>query len=104
MPYDLVSTVAKRHKVDADKNGKGPQELLAKRIAAYDEDLLCRMLLELTLLESAYLRAGTSDDVLMDAAKRYRVDAEKLEKSVAAEFAAKHSKQPKAKAKSNSAA
>ena len=104
MPYDLVSTVAKRHKVHADKNGKGPQELLAKRIVAYDEDLLCRMLLELTLLESAYLRAGTSDDVLMDAAKRYRVDAEKLEKAVAAEFAAKHRKQPKAKAKSNSAA
>jgi hypothetical protein len=35
----------------------------------------------------------------MDAAKRFRVDVEKVEKSVAAEFAAKRSKPPKAKTK-----
>jgi hypothetical protein len=33
----------------------------------------------------------------MDAAKRFRVDVEKVEKTVAAEFAAKRSKQPKVK-------
>jgi hypothetical protein len=36
----------------------------------------------------------------MDAAKRFRVDVEKIEKAVAAEFAAKRSKQPTAKTKS----
>jgi hypothetical protein len=35
----------------------------------------------------------------MDAAKRFRVDVEKVEKAVAAEFAAKQSKQPRVKAK-----
>jgi hypothetical protein len=35
----------------------------------------------------------------MDAAKRFRVDVDKVEKAVAAEFAAKSSKQPKAKTK-----
>ena len=35
----------------------------------------------------------------MDAAKRYRVDTEKLQKAVAKEFAEKHEKRTKAKAK-----
>ena len=38
----------------------------------------------------------------MDAAKRYRVDAEKLQKAVAEELAAKRDKKPKAKAKPKS--
>ena len=37
----------------------------------------------------------------MDAAKRYRVDVEKIEKAVAAEFAAKKDKKVKPKAKVN---
>jgi hypothetical protein len=49
--------------------------------------------LEISLLDSAYQRSTASrDDVLMDAAKRYRVDAEKLQKAVAKEFAAKRDK------------
>jgi len=45
------------------------------------------------LLDSAYQRSTASrDDVLMDAAKRYRVDAEKLQKAVAKDFAAKQDK------------
>ncbi len=36
------------------------------------------------------------DDVLMDAAKRYRVDTEKLQKAVAEELAAKREKRTKA--------
>jgi hypothetical protein len=41
----------------------------------------------LSLLDSAYQRSTASrDDVLMDAAKRYRVDNEKLQKAVAGEF------------------
>ena len=54
---------------------------------------LCRILLEISLLDSAYQRAGTSDDLLIGVAKRYRVDVEKLQSKVAAEFAAKLSKQ-----------
>jgi hypothetical protein len=47
----------------------------------------------MSLPDSAYQRSSTSrDDVLMDPAKRYRVDAEKLQKAVAKEFAAKRDK------------
>jgi hypothetical protein len=65
------------------KSGKG----------TYDEAELCKLLLEISLLDSAYQRSTASrDDVLMDAAKRYRVDTEKLQKAVAKEFAAKRDK------------
>jgi len=57
--------------------------------------------LEISLLHLAYQPSATGrDDVLMDAAKRYRVDTEKLQKAVAEEFAAKRDKKilkPKAR-------
>jgi hypothetical protein len=66
---------------------------LAKQVGKYEEAELCKLLLEISLLDSAYQRSTSSrDDVLMDAAKRYRVDAEKLQKAVAKEFAAKRDK------------
>jgi ParB family chromosome partitioning protein len=99
LPYNQVPTLAKRHKVEEGKSTKTPQELLAKRVSAYDEAALCRILLEISLLDSAYMRSGASDDLLNDAAKRYRVDIEKLEKAVVAEFAAKRSKEAKPKTK-----
>jgi len=46
------------------------------------------------------LSLASRDDVLMDAAERYRVDTEKLQKAVAREFAAKRDKKtikPKAR-------
>ena len=52
-----------------------------------------------SLLDSAYQRGDVSQDLLMDAAKRFRVDVEKVEKAVAAEFAAKRGNQPAAKTK-----
>jgi hypothetical protein len=61
--------------------------------------MLSRLLLEISLLDSAYQRGDVSQDLLMDAAKRFRVDVEKVEQSVAAEFAGKRSKPPKAKTK-----
>ena len=62
-------------------------------MGTYDESELCKLLLEMSLLDSAYQRSSISrDDVLMDAAKRYRVDAEKFQKAVAKEFAAKRDK------------
>jgi hypothetical protein len=49
---------------------------------------LSKLLLEISLLDSAYQRSTASrDDALMDAAKRYRVDTQKLQKAVAKEFA-----------------
>jgi hypothetical protein len=61
------------------------------------------LLLEISLLDSAYQRSTASrDDGLMDAAKRYRVDTERLQKAVAVEIAAKREKKIKAKTKSKS--
>jgi transposase len=45
------------------------------------------------------LPVRVSESVPVPLAKRFRVDVEKVEKSVAAEFAAKRSKRPKAKTK-----
>jgi hypothetical protein len=102
LPHGQVPILAKRHKVETDRASKTPQELLAKRAATYDEAALCGILLEISLLDSAYRRSGTSDDFFMDAAKRYRVDVEKLQKAVAAELAAKKERS-KAKAKDKAA-
>jgi len=102
LPHSQVPILAKRHKVETEKVSKTPQELLAKRVGTYDEAALCGILLEISLLDSAYQRSGTSDDFLADAAKRYRVDVEKLQKTVAAEFAAKRERS-KAKTKDKTA-
>ena len=92
LSYSQVPALAKRHKVEA-KDSASAQELLVKQVGTYDESELCKLLLEISLLDSAYQRSSTSrEDVLMDAAKRYRVDAEKLQKAVAKEFAAKRDK------------
>ena len=101
LSYSQVPALAKRHKLEAKKDSTSAQELLAKRVSSYDECELCKLLLEIGLLDSAYQRPTASrDDVLMDAAKRYRVDAEKLQKTVAGELAAKREKNTKAKSKS----
>ncbi len=100
LSYGQVPVLAKRHKVEAKKDSASAQELLAKQVGTYDEAELCKLLLEVSLLDSAYQRStSTRDDLLMDAAKRYRVDAEKLQKAVAEELAAKRDKKTKAKAK-----
>ena len=100
LSYSQVPALAKRHKVEAKKDSASAQELLAKQVSKYEEADLCRLLLEISLLDSAYQRSTASrDDVLMDAAKRYRVDTEKLQKAVAEELAAKRDKKTKATAK-----
>ena len=48
---------------------------------------------------TALAESASRDDVLMDVAKRYRVNIEKLQKAVAAELVAKRDKKTKAKAK-----
>lgn len=85
--YTVVS------KVETKKDPASAEELLAKQVNTYDEAELCKLLLEISLLDSAYQRSTASrDDVLMDAAKRYRVDTEKLQKAVAKEFVEKRDK------------
>jgi len=98
LPHNQVPILAKRHKIEDKKNSHSPHELLAKRVSTYDEAALCRILLEIGLLDSAYQRASTSDDALVTTARRYRVDVEKLRDKVAAEFVAKRIKQSKSKA------
>jgi len=100
LSYSQVPALAKGHKVEAKKDSASAQELLVKKVGACDEAELCKLLLEISLLDSAYQRSTASrDDVLMDAAKRYRVDTEKLQKAVAEELAAKRDKKTKAGAK-----
>jgi len=63
------------------------------------------VLLEISLLESAYRNGGDPDsDVLTTTAKRYRIDAEKLQKAVAQEFGAKQKKKKKSIRSRNSPA
>ena len=87
------------------KESASAQGLLAKQVSQYDDAELCKLLLEISLLDSAYQRSNTSrNDVLMETAKRYRVDTEKLQKAVAAEFAAKRDKKtvkPKSRRSAN---
>ena len=103
LSYSQVPALAKRHKVEAKKDSASAQEFLAKGVSEYDESELCKLLLEISLLDSAYQRSTASrDDVLMDAAKRYRVDAEKLQKAVAEDLAVKREKATRAKPKARS--
>ena len=93
LPNAQVQTLAKRHKVEAEKNSASLESLLAKRIASYDEAGLCRTLLEVSLLDSAYQRGSHGpNDPLLDAAKRYRIDTAKIEKVVAQQVAAQQEK------------
>jgi hypothetical protein len=105
LSYSQVPALAKRHKVEVKKDSASAQELLVKKASTYDEAELCKLLLEISLLDSAYQRSTTSrDDVLVDAAKRYRVDIEKLQKAVAKEFAAKRDKKTRVKPKARKTA
>jgi ParB family chromosome partitioning protein len=100
LSHNQVPALAKRHKVEVKKDSESAQEPLVKQVSTYDESELCKLLLEISLLDSAYHRTTTTrDDVLMDTAKRYRVDTEKLQKAVAEEIAAKRDKTTKAKTK-----
>jgi ParB family transcriptional regulator, chromosome partitioning protein len=98
LTHSQVPLLAKRHKIEDKNNSHSPHELLAKRVSTFDEAALCRILLEISLLDSAYQRASTFDDALVTTARRYRVDVEKLRDKVAAEFAVKRTKQSKSRA------
>jgi len=81
LSYSQVPALAKRLKVEVKKDSASAQEFLAKEVGKYEEAELCKLLLEVSLLASAYRRSIASrDDLLMDAAKRYRVDTETTER------------------------
>jgi ParB family chromosome partitioning protein len=105
VPYNRVPILAKRHKLEIEKSSTSPVELLLRHIPRYDESGLCRLLLEISLLESAYRSGGDPDsDTLLSTAKRYRIDVDKMQKAVAQEFAAKQKKKEKKTAPDKSAA
>src|SRR5450631_2865867 len=86
LSYNQVPALAKRHKVEAKKDTASAQELLVTQVSKYDESELCKLLLEISLLDSAYQRSTANrDDGLMDFSFRDRVDTEKLQKAVAEE-------------------
>ena len=93
VPYNRLPLLAKRHKLEIEKSSVSPVELFQKHVSRFDESDLSRLLLEVSLLETAYRNGGDTDsDVLLNTAKRYRIDADKLQKAVAQEFAAKQKK------------
>jgi hypothetical protein len=67
LSYSQVPALARRHKVEAKKDSASAQELLAKQVSTYNEAELWKLLLEISLLDSAYQRSTASrDDVLME--------------------------------------
>jgi len=103
--YNRIPLLAKRHKLEVEKSKASPVELLQKHVSHYDESGLCRLLLEISLLESAYRSGEDADsDALLSAARRYRIDAEKVLKAVAQEFVDKRKKKDKKTAPDKSTA
>jgi hypothetical protein len=71
LSYSQVPALAKGHKVEAKKDSASAQELLVKKVGACDEAELCKLLLEISLLDSAYQRStanlcGFGDDSFSD--------------------------------------
>jgi ParB family chromosome partitioning protein len=96
VPYNRLPLLAKRHKLEIEKSSAFPAELFAKHISRYDESDLSRLLLEISLLEIAYRSGRDPDsDALLSTAKRYRIEAEKVQKAIAQEFVAKQKKKEK---------
>ena len=94
LPFNHEARMVKRHKLDTENGAASSKAGLLKQAATQDEGELSKLLLEISLLDSAYqLPAKEADDPLLNMAKRYRLDVEKIQKAVAQEFAAKKAKQ-----------
>jgi hypothetical protein len=101
IPHNQAMLLAKRHRIEDKQESYSVQERLGNQVNRWEEAALCRFLLEASLLHAAYhVPHGKEEaDVLMRTATRYHIDAAKLHKKVAAEFAAKREKKQKAEAK-----
>ncbi len=93
LQFAQVLQIAKRHRVEVDANTGAPERDLLKHVSRFEDAEVWRFMLELSLLDSAYrLPVKDAEDVLLNAAKRHRVDAEKIEKEVAQRFSATRKK------------
>ena len=96
LPHEYVQSLAVRHKLSGGEKSSGSpnySRLIADHLKSLNETGLSRFLIEISLLEAAtntYTR--TAVEPLEAAAKRYRVNADKIGESVAAEFTAKQKK------------
>ena len=54
LSYHQVPALAKCHNVETAKTSKLPEEMVMKKVGTYDEAALSRLLLEISLLDSAY--------------------------------------------------
>ena len=99
LPHNQALLLGKRHRIETKEESDSVQEQLTKLASRWDEATLCRFLFESSLLPAAYHPPHRKEDAdaLMATATRYRVDTAKLQKAVAAEFAAKREKKPKTK-------
>jgi hypothetical protein len=89
LQFAQVLQIAKRHRIGVDANAGAPERDLLRHVSRFEEAELRRFLLELSLLDSAYRLPGKdAEDVLLSAAKRCRIDSEKIEKEVAQKFSA----------------
>lgn len=98
LEYQRSLLIAKRHKLLSGRNAETDfqqvSKALSKLIKDADEAALCRLLMECVLLEFAYQSQShpTNDDKLGATAKRYRIDAEKISRTVRDDFAARAKK------------
>jgi ParB family chromosome partitioning protein len=95
LEYQRRVLIAKRHKLMSGKSAESDHNEMVsgfkKMLKEADEKALCRLILECLLIDSAYSTHANSDD-LLNAAKRYRIDVEKVSKQVREDFAAKAKK------------
>jgi len=87
---------AKRHKLltghNAETDFQQVEVGLKKMLKEAEEEELCRLLMECVLLETAYSATNGSDDRLLTIARRYRIDVERIARSVREDLAAKTKK------------
>jgi ParB family transcriptional regulator, chromosome partitioning protein len=97
---EYAHSLAIRHKLIASEDqGRSANDtrLLKEHLKTLDESSVSRFLIEISLIDSA-TNPYVENELLDAAAKRYRVNVEKIAESVAAEFAAKQKKREQHKA------
>lgn len=97
LPQEYRISLVQRHKLEVKESQfstKDFQGAFEAKVKTLDEAGLSRFLIETALLESAYSVYGSrASDRLQAAAKRYRINTERIAEDVAGEFAAKRKKQ-----------
>jgi hypothetical protein len=58
---DILELGRRGFAVEAKKDSASAQELLAKQVGTYDEAELCKLLLEISLMDSAYQRSSQAE-------------------------------------------